>query len=282
MSKPALNARFRVVTTPSGSTVIEFIPGADATEKPSGKPAAVKSTSSGKAQATKGGAGDSKPKQDSKQSKPAGEKVKEGGAGGGGAGSGTPTSEPKSYARRDRLRGIEVGIQQKWAEEKTFEEDAPASGVDDGRGKFFVTFPYPYMNGKLHLGHAFTITKADFSANFHRLLGEHVLFPFAFHCTGMPIQAAANKLKRELETADEPEEEKATATAPTPATNTTAAPTETALGQFRGRKTKLVSKSGSATQYAILLMSGVPEEDIPKFVVSFNDNFTCLIVVRAK
>ena len=37
-------------------------------------------------------------------------------------------------------------------------------------------------------GHAFTLTKADFSAHFHRLMGDRVLFPFAFHCTGMPIQ----------------------------------------------------------------------------------------------
>lgn len=54
------------------------------------------------------------------------------------------------------------------------------------------------MNGKLHLGHAFTLTKADFSAYFHRLIGDRVLFPFAFHCTGMPIQGAANRLAREM------------------------------------------------------------------------------------
>ena len=54
-----------------------------------------------------------------------------------------------------------------------------------------TTFPYPYMNGRLHLGHAFSLTKAEFSARFHRLLGDNVLFPFAFHCTGMPIQVRA-------------------------------------------------------------------------------------------
>lgn len=35
------------------------------------------------------------------------------------------------------------------------------------------------------------------SYNAHK--GKRVLFPFAFHCTGMPIQAAANKLARELD-----------------------------------------------------------------------------------
>lgn len=64
-----------------------------------------------------------------------------------------------------------------------------------------VTFPYPYMNGRLHLGHAFTVTKADFMAGFQRMLGKNTLFPFSFHCTGMPIQAAANTLRRELEAA---------------------------------------------------------------------------------
>jgi leucyl-tRNA synthetase len=61
-----------------------------------------------------------------------------------------------------------------------------------------VTFPYPYMNGRLHLGHAFSLTKAEFTARFQRMLGKNVLFPFGFHCTGMPIQAAANKLREEI------------------------------------------------------------------------------------
>ena len=66
-------------------------------------------------------------------------------------------------------------------------------------GKFLVTFPYPYMNGRLHIGHAFSMTKAEFAVNFERMQGKKALFPFAFHCTGMPIQAAANKLKAEIE-----------------------------------------------------------------------------------
>lgn len=30
-------------------------------------------------------------------------------------------------------------------------------------------------------------------------MGKKVLFPFGFHCTGMPIKACADKLKREME-----------------------------------------------------------------------------------
>lgn len=35
---------------------------------------------------------------------------------------------------------------------------------------------------------------------YQRLKGKRVLFPFGFHCTGMPIKACADKLKREMET----------------------------------------------------------------------------------
>ena len=51
-----------------------------------------------------------------------------------------------------------------------------------------ATFPYPYMNGRLHLGHFFTISKADFSVYYQRMKGKHAIFPFSFHVTGMPIK----------------------------------------------------------------------------------------------
>lgn len=56
------------------------------------------------------------------------------------------------------------------------------------------------MNGRLHLGHTFTLSKCEFAVRFQRLKGKKALFPFGFHCTGMPIKACADKLKREMET----------------------------------------------------------------------------------
>lgn len=41
--------------------------------------------------------------------------------------------------------------------------------------------------------------QCEFVVQYQRLKGKNALFPFGFHCTGMPIQAAANKLKSEVE-----------------------------------------------------------------------------------
>ncbi len=87
----------------------------------------------------------------------------------------------------------ETQSQRLWEEHRVYEaEPSP------GQPKFFANFPYPYMNGALHLGHSFAFSKAEFYARFQRMLGKNVLLPFGFHCTGMPIQAAADKLRMEL------------------------------------------------------------------------------------
>lgn len=57
------------------------------------------------------------------------------------------------------------------------------------------TFAYPYMNGRLHIGHAMTIINTDVATRWLKQQGEDVIFPFGFHCTGMPIYASAKKLE---------------------------------------------------------------------------------------
>ena len=60
--------------------------------------------------------------------------------------------KPKSFVRRDHLLEIETEVQERWAKAKLFESDA-ASPTDT---KYMATFPYPYMNGFMHIGHGFT------------------------------------------------------------------------------------------------------------------------------
>jgi leucyl-tRNA synthetase len=101
--------------------------------------------------------------------------------------------------KRDSLRALEKKYQQRWADEHLFEVNAPSQAETAGLSpteirqkfpKWFGNFPFPYMNGSLHLGHAFTITKIEFAAGYQRLLGKRVLFPHGFHVTGMPIKAS--------------------------------------------------------------------------------------------
>lgn len=103
-------------------------------------------------------------------------------------------SKSIQFPKRDFLVSKEVLYQSQWYGNKLFEVDAS----DEGE-KYMVAFPYPYMNGYLHMGHAFSISKPEFQIGFQRLKGKKALFPFGFHCTGMPIKAAADKIQREIE-----------------------------------------------------------------------------------
>ncbi|NPA38322.1 MAG: leucine--tRNA ligase [Candidatus Nanohaloarchaeota archaeon] len=78
----------------------------------------------------------------------------------------------------------------KYALKEEFEAE-PIEGME----KFFVNFPYPYINGYLHIGHLFTALKADISARYQRLKGKNVLFAQGFHATGQPIVAAAERIR---------------------------------------------------------------------------------------
>jgi leucyl-tRNA synthetase len=187
---------------------------------------------------------------------------------------GDKAGAPRSFARRDHLRANELRIQEQWAASKIYEVEPI-----EGRETFFLNFPYPYMNGRLHLGHAFSLTKAEFTARFQRLQGKNVLFPFGFHCTGMPIQAAANKLKEEIRqfgnppvfpTAEELEAAEATkrgdkATAPADEGKDAAAQI---AAKSKGKKSKLIAKGAAGTpmrQWDILAKM-VPEDEIASFV----------------
>lgn len=96
------------------------------------------------------------------------------------------------------LREQEIIIQNKWGR-TTFEANAPIDSNQLDKKKFFATFPFPYTNSVQHLGHVFTILKADIIVRHYRTRGYHCLFPFGYHLTGIPIVAAANKLKKELD-----------------------------------------------------------------------------------
>jgi leucyl-tRNA synthetase len=85
---------------------------------------------------------------------------------------------------------VEEKWRSRWAEEGRYEADP-----DDREEATFVTVPYPYPSGGMHIGHARTYTVPDVYARFRRLQGDNVLFPIAWHVTGTPIVGAVERLK---------------------------------------------------------------------------------------
>lgn len=71
--------------------------------------------------------------------------------------------ERKGTFKVEYLQKIEEEVQQKWAAEKVYEADAPATPRKTPEEKFMCTFPFPYMNGRLHLGHTFSLSKCEFA-----------------------------------------------------------------------------------------------------------------------
>ncbi|CAH1098943.1 unnamed protein product [Psylliodes chrysocephalus] len=169
--------------------------------------------------------------------------------------------ERKGTFKVEYLQKIEKDIQQRWKDQKIFEVDAPADPKKSNDEKFFCNFPYPYMNGRLHLGHTFSLSKCEFAVRYQRLKGKRVQFPFGFHCTGMPIKACADKLKREMELYGNPpkfpeieEEVKVEERDGIP------------KDKSKSKKSKAVAKAGTAKfQWQIMQSIGLSDEDIPKF-----------------
>ena len=124
------------------------------------------------------------------------------------------------------------------------------------------------MNGMLHLGHTFSLSKTEFSMGYERLKGKRTLWPFGFHCTGMPIQAAADNLRRDIismytaanEAHEEEAAEKVEAKDDAPEASIKD-PTK-----FVSRKTKAQSKKGKGSQWQVLESMDIPREEVPRFV----------------
>ncbi|WVQ82477.1 leucine-tRNA ligase [Cryptococcus sp. DSM 104549] len=198
-----------------------------------------------------------------------------------------PVVSMEKTDKRDYLINLEKAAQAAWIDGHLFETNPPplpegvesyadffASGrsmeeVHEKHPKWFGTFPYAYMNGSLHLGHAFTISKVEFAAGFERMRGKRVLFPVGYHATGMPIKAAADKLIREMELFGEDfsgYKEETEEAEPTPVAAPAPGKALEAQDPSKAKKGKLAAKSTGLTyQFQILELIGVPRDELKKF-----------------
>lgn len=122
------------------------------------------------------------------------------------------------------------------------------------------------MNGRLHAGHCFTVSKIEFTTGVARMQGKNSLFPLGFHCTGMPIKACADKLIREIELFGQEfqryGEEKEDSPLPAP----TQAETHDDVTKFVAKKGKMVTKASSMKyQFQIMQALGIPLNEVHRF-----------------
>ncbi len=122
------------------------------------------------------------------------------------------------------------------------------------------------MNGTLHAGHSFSVSKIEFTAGFARMEGKRTLFPMGFHCTGMPIKACADKLINEVKLFGtnfegyKAEDEETKTQAPAPSTH------HEDVTKFTAKKGKAASKVVKMKyQFQIMHAIGIPFEEIHLF-----------------
>jgi leucyl-tRNA synthetase len=127
---------------------------------------------------------------------------------------------------------------------------------------------YPYMNGTLHAGHSFCVSKIEFTAGYARMQGKRTLFPMGFHCTGMPIKACADKLIDEVKLFGENFEGYTDQDAADDKANATPAASihHEDVTKFTAKKGKAASKVVKMKyQFQIMRAIGIPTEEIHKF-----------------
>ncbi|KAM6536876.1 cytosolic leucyl tRNA synthetase [Fusarium falciforme] len=187
------------------------------------------------------------------------------------------TKELKGTEKRDSLIAIEKKYQEKWQQDRVFQPDAPstdeiplhsisAAELREQQPKFFGCMAYPYMNGTLHAGHSFSVSKVEFAAGVARMQGKRTLFPMGFHCTGMPIKACADKLVNEIKLFGREfqgyKEEESVVEEKAPA----AKQTKEDVTKFTAKKGKAAAKTVKMKyQFQIMQAIGIPTEEIHLF-----------------
>ena len=58
---------------------------------------------------------------------------------------------------------------------------------------FSIDTPPPTVSGKIHIGHIFSYSQAEFVARYKRMTGYNVFYPFGFDDNGLPTERLVEK-----------------------------------------------------------------------------------------
>ena len=78
--------------------------------------------------------------------------------------------------------------QEFWQENGTYKFDK-----DSKKPIYSIDTPPPTVNGKIHIGHIFSYSQAEFIARYKRMTGHNVFYPFGFDDNGLPTELLVEK-----------------------------------------------------------------------------------------
>jgi valyl-tRNA synthetase len=97
---------------------------------------------------------------------------------------------PAALEGRYDFRTAEPRLQQQWASDGIYQFDPATTGP-----VYSVDTPPPTVSGRIHIGHVYSYTQADVMIRYHRMKGEHVLYPFGFDDNGIPTERFTEQVR---------------------------------------------------------------------------------------
>ncbi len=97
--------------------------------------------------------------------------------------------EKKKESYEPKIR--EPELQEFWDKEQIYRFDKKSK-----KPVYSIDAPPPTVSGKMHLGHAFSYSQADFIARYRRMRGYNVFYPFGFDDNGLATEKYVEKKEK--------------------------------------------------------------------------------------
>ena len=95
---------------------------------------------------------------------------------------------PKRYDHTS----VEPRLEAEWQESGVYRY---SSAPDDGRPVYSVDTPPPTVSGRLHLGHVYSYSHADFMVRFWRMNDHNVFYPMGYDDNGLPTERLVERAR---------------------------------------------------------------------------------------
>ncbi|AJF60403.1 MAG: valyl-tRNA synthetase [archaeon GW2011_AR10] len=89
------------------------------------------------------------------------------------------------------FKAIEAKWQRNWEKNRLYKFDPNAKG-----SIYSVDTPPPTVSGRMHLGHAFSYTQADFIVRYKRMRGFSIFYPFGWDDNGLATERLVEKNRK--------------------------------------------------------------------------------------